>query len=401
MSKHILFISTNNLSTNPRMLKEIKLALLNGFEVSFIAFNLGNWSDETDLEYLKELVGVKAYYLSAKKKPLAPWFFSSFVWKSSIYLSKFFKSNLKFHAYAHNKRTWPIVKFLRNNAIKCDMVIAHNLGALYPSYKYSISRQIPFAFDMEDYHPGESCTVQESLRREFLLKGMLSNAKYLSFASPLIEKQSIMLLGQTIKPSCILINNCFPSSEFKFIEQESSKVKFVWFSQNIAPNRGLELLLPALAKFKDKIQVQLIGKLYHEFYENFLAAYSDFIQIEKPMSSTKLSQHVCSFDIGLAIEISASDLNKDIALSNKIFTYAQAGLYLLTTNTSAQKRFLNENPQLGILTEQSSNKIENPLLYIIENIENIRAHKEKRFEYAKKLAWENEIPKLMEQWKPI
>jgi hypothetical protein len=401
LMKNILFITTTNLSTNPRLLKELKLAFKAGFDVKLIAFQLGGWSDITEKEHLNELKGINAHYLPAQKKTFLNWAITNFIWKLCMQLSRISRKSLLINSIAHNKRTWQILQKLNKISSQFDLVIAHNLGALYPAWHFSKKHQIPFTFDIEDYHPGEKCSPSEKTRREFLMQKLLPKATYLTYASPLIGKYALELLNSSQIPDNILINNCFSQNEFEFIENNSGKIQLVWFSQNINAGRGLELLLPVLYKFKYQVQINLIGNLYNQFYHVFLHQYADILNIIKPMPQAELHKCICSFDIGLAIEQKASDFNRDICLTNKIFAYAQSGLYILATDTSAQKQFINEHPSLGRMAGQSETEMEEAVASIIQNIESIRAAKKTRFENAKTLRWENESGKLTEIWEKL
>jgi hypothetical protein len=57
--------------------------------------------------------------------------------------------------------------------------------------------------------------------------------------------------------------------------------------------------------------------------------------------------------MGLASEYS-HNINRDLCLTNKIFTYLLAGNALVLSDTYAQKSFLNENPGIGLLYKQNS-----------------------------------------------
>jgi len=439
--KHFLFITTTNLSTNPRLLKELKLASENDYRCTFIGFKLGNWSDKTEREHLKQLNGVKAIYFSALREPFLNWLFATMVWKFSLIFNKFFNQNLKLSSYAHNKRTWQLVKKLKNIKNDYDLVIAHNLGALYPAYKYAKKHHLSFAFDIEDFHPGEKCSRDEKQRRELLMQKILPSAAYISYASPLIGKNSMELLMQAkpekpkldavkymatstkcisrsvcdpemlydnegaeeIKlPDSFLINNSFGENEFQLIETKNERLQLVWFSQNITWERGLEQIVPALSKFKEKVHLHLIGNKRDDFYNDFLVNYDEFITFIEPLPQDKLHLGLSKYDIGLAIEISSVDVNKDIALSNKIFAYAQAGLYILATDTAAQKQFIEEQDRdIGLLSSQSTEEMEQAIKQLIDEVEKIRENKKARFEYAKQLAWEHEGTKLLNIWDEI
>jgi glycosyltransferase involved in cell wall biosynthesis len=401
MTNKILFITTTSLSTNPRLLKELYLTIKMGVDVEVICFKLGNWSDKTDLEHIKNLGNVKVHFLSAGKKPMLAWLTSTIIWKACNFFYTLLSNNIKINAFAHNKRTWLIGNFLKKNKAQYQLLIAHNLGALFPAWQYSKKHNIPFVFDIEDYHPGESCSPAEKKRREFLMKKLLPKAVYITYASPLISEYSLKLLKENEIPVHFLVNNCFSRKEFELHENNTEKVQLVWFSQNIAAGRGLELVLPVLYKFKDKVQVNLVGNLYQQFYNNFLVQYADMLKIAEPMPQPILNRFICQFDIGLAIELKTADFNREICLTNKLFAYAQAGLYILATDTSAQKQFSSEHKDFVMVSAQNPVEIEKSIVYIIENIDKIRKEKKSRFEYAQNLSWENESQKLVEIWEKI
>jgi len=410
MKPKILFITTNNLSTNPRLLKEIKLASENGFIVSFIGFKLGSWADKTDENHLETFQCFKKVYLSAIRKPFFNWLISTIIWKASNLLCKWFKYNIRLNAFAHNKRTWQIYRYLQQENSKFDLIVSHNLGALYPAYQFTKKNRIPFAFDIEDYHPGENCAPDEKKRREFLMKKLLPKALFITYASPLIGEYSKNLIENITKSinekstfhlskeHFILINNCFSQNEFQFKATQSDKIRFVWFSQNISAGRGLELVVPALANYNSQIELTLIGNLYQSFYDDFLSKYISFIKIEEPLTQKKLNQKLSEFDVGLAIELDVADFNRQICLTNKIFSYAQSGLYILATNTAAQNQFIAEHDELGITCGQSIAEMVYQIDKIVKNIAGISNQKHNRFEYAQKLAWENESSKLLKLW---
>lgn len=401
MPKKLLFISSANLTVNPRLLKELKYAVKLGYKVDFVGFNSGNWSDKID-EKLIKTIDANFHYISITRKPFFKWFINSIIEKISKKLYPLFKESLKINAYAHSKRSVLLNDYLRKNKNKYDLIIAHTLPTLYPAYKFAKKTNTKFTFDIEDYHPGEVISAgekQETARRIFLMQNILPEASFITYASPLIGAYTLKLLNsQLTTHNAQLINNCFSQTEFQFKENHSDKIKFVWFSQNIAAGRGLELVVPALAKFKNKIELHLIGNLYADFNSNFLSKYSDFIKIHKPLPQKELNLKLSEFDIGLAIELNTADFNRQICLTNKIFAYTHSGLYVLATDTLAQTKFLEEHKNIGLISEQNNADFTVAVEKIISDINGIRKNKQNRFDYAQKLAWENESKKLIEIW---
>ncbi len=391
-------------------MKELDLP---GVNEKVFAFMQGGWGDATDIELQKNL-SIK--YLSALKKPFRPWLTSTLAFFFSHYLSKIFKTNLFLTAIAHNKRSFLLWQALKKEKQSYDLIIAHNLGSLYPAYYFAKKHKIPFAFDVEDYHPGESTADNdEPGRREFLMQKLLPHAAYVSFASPLIMQKTLELVGPTKIKNPILINNSFPQHEFSIpkltnsvrpltvtqINKSTNKLKLVWFSQNINHSRGLEFTIEALQPFAGQVHLYLIGQSHQPFHQQWIAPNRHFITNIDPMPQKELNLSLSQYDIGLAIELNTADYNRQICLTNKIWAYLQSGLYILATDTAAQVQFMQEHHDHGITTQQNVTAMQQAIENILQNIDIIRAQKETRFERAKAFSWEKEATKLEEMWKDL
>ncbi len=397
----ILFITSANLTTNPRLAKEMELAEELGWEVEFVGFDLGGWSTGIENEEAAKY-RAKKVYLPARRRPVFKWLADVICERLSRLIYPLLPGSLKITAYAHSRRSrrlWKYLRGLRNK--KYDLIVAHNLAALYPAWRIARRLNVPFGFDVEDYHPGEAITSDadnERHRREQLMQRILPEAAYITVAAPLIGELVRKLIGRYPHDRIVLINNVFPDEEFIYIPPGHGKLRFVWFSQNIAPGRGLELILPALEQFKDKLELTLIGNLYPEFYESVLVHYQDFVNIRKPMPRKELNYILGEFDIGLAIEISFADINKRICLSNKIWAYFQAGLYILATDTPAQQLFIQQFANHGRIIPQSTQDIVPVIKQVIDQADNIRRNKQVRFKAARKHGWSKEKIKLKQLW---
>jgi hypothetical protein len=394
--KNILLLTTLNLSSNPRLKKEIALLSHKGFSLTVVAFKLGNWSDKLDNQFISKYPSVNYHFLSATRKPFIPWLKSTVAEFALRRLP--IRNNLKLQAYASNKRAILLSAYLKKFKPDYDFIIGHNLGALEVAQRFAKKWNIPFGFDVEDYHPGESISVDsynEKLRREILMKSLLPKASYVSFASPLIMKETIRLCGSHDLKNPIVIYNSFSATEFKVPEASTNyKLRLVWFSQNIAAGRGLEYFLPALEKFSDELEVTLIGKLNPNFSE-YLNRFN-CVTILPPLSQDKLHSSLQYYDVGLAIDIAHADYNRELALTNKIITYRQAGLYIFATITKAQHAFLAENPGVGIaVNPENSDELNFTIRDLLAKKSVIRAQAPTRFQSGINFSWEREKSKLL------
>ena len=290
---------------------------------------------------------------------------------------------------------------------KYDHIIGHSFGAIYPAYFYAKKSGTAFSIDIEDYHPGEflySENVElEKKGRESVLITVLSKARSVTYASPLIREKTLNLLNLETALRHFVVNNSFLASEFTFSNQKKGAgetVHFVWFSQNITMGRGVELVIEALSMMQN-VQLTLIGQISKEFEREIPLSKLPWIEVIAPLSQAELHRRLADYDVGLACDLSSSDLNRELALTNKMFAYCQAGLFILATDTQAQKRFLEEHREMGVVSKQEKEDLVQKISWITKNIGSIRYSQSARFELAKSIAWERESNKLKEVWREI
>ncbi|MBS2098539.1 glycosyltransferase family protein [Carboxylicivirga linearis] len=431
--KNLLFLTTSNLPTNPRLLKEVDLALKEHI-VSVVLFNLGNWSEALNQKEMNKRPSVNFIQLSATRSQAFSWLFWALMEKLGRFLYPLFKRCLFVNALVHTRRSVQLWYTLRK--IKhCDLLIGHNLGTLYPIYQLSLSTNIPFIYDIEDYDPGihvpeagkhyKSCT-------EYLLKKCAPKAKALTSASPLIGDYTLKLIGG--HPNHQVILNSFPQKEFvepknSTLNSQLSTLKLVWFSQNISFGRGLEQFFEAillLSKEADRnwniehsnIQLTLIGNLDPQFDQQIIQPFLSSIvlvkkdesqianrkshiinlNIQHPMSQPDLHTELTKHDIGLALEFDTTDLNRQLCLTNKIMAYAQAGHFILATDTLAQSQFLSHQKELGLLCGQSTDEIAMLIKHLTHILSDIQHNRRNRLNIGKSLSWEIEKVKIVNLW---
>jgi len=358
-----------------------------------MAFRMNNWSDALD-DQLIEKYRIKLSLINAGREDLAAWLKISLLSKLLSLIPPSFLP-VKLLAYASNKRSWQLRKRLAAEGKWYDHIQAHNLGALYPAYYWAKKSGSTFSFDVEDFHPEEVISYQanwERIRRYKLMKTILPHCTSITAASPLIARETKLLLPGD--KQIMVIHNSFFEEEFVEPNRVDSEepLKLVWFSQKISRGRGLDLILDVHKNLKSEVSITLIGSLDSAFYQDFLKETA--IEIIEPLPQEKLHKLLSNFDVGLLLERQSADYNRNICLTNKQFAYLQSGLYVIATNTLAHTTFFKDHPNLASIIDQTSESMEKELKGLIERKKSLRKESKARFEYGKRFSFDKEISKL-------
>lgn len=398
MKHHILFITTSNLATNPRTYKEIQLALKNGKKVTLLCFSFDNWSKDIN-DKIKSGLENKIQYIEipGNRKPFFPWLLSTVVYALADLVLRIFPANPRWLSFRSNKRSWLIMREVQRLSIKPDWVVAHNIGSFFPALVLAKKTSARLGIDLEDYHPGESNTPVVVKRTERLLRYILPRAQYITAASPLILEASLSLTQSDATKEVIM--NYFPEKEFTepaVIEHEALQI--VWFSQNISFNRGLEQVLPVINETTG-VELHLFGHCNPDFFRQHLQSHQH-VFIHEALPQAQLHQKLSGFDIGLALE-PGKDRNNELAVSNKMLAYYQAGLYILASHTPAQSAFLTTHPASGMLTDLDRECFKEALLNCIADLHAIRSERHTRFQRARNTGWDTEGKRLLALWEQV
>ncbi|MBS1774577.1 MAG: hypothetical protein JST82_17100 [Bacteroidetes bacterium] len=351
--KKILFVTNVNLAANPRCLKEIRATYNQGAEITVVKFVFDNWSNNYEQEIEAELSNVNWIKLSAYRKPLMPWLQATFINQLAKQIIKF-SGSAKWIAYSLDKRSYLLSKKLNMLSKSFDWVIAHNPGALWPAYQYADNNNVNLGIDIEDYHPGEYNSESYTSNMVALMKKVNDNASYLTAASPKILEYTINNTGYSGKAA--VVNNVFSLKQqpsFQNLEiKEGKPIKLFWFSQHIDMDRGLQDIVGAMNLITDfPIQLTLMGNCndaVKNTLNDLLKNKEHTIHIIPPATETQLIAESANHHIGLALETGVN-LNRNLCLTNKIFTYLLAGNMIIASDTEAQTQFIASNPHIGML----------------------------------------------------
>jgi hypothetical protein len=399
VAKKVVLISIGQPSINPRIVKEADAFFNAGYEVTVLYCFFIDWALEKDK------------LLLSKKK-----------WRSFMIGGSPFQNKVIYHFTRLRFKIATLLcakmgnKFLlaeRSQAriydeilsqakkIKADWYIGHNLGALAVVVNAAKFNNAKAGFDFEDYHRGEGHDKNTLQRIIFLENKYVPSLFYYSTASELITSHT-KIDHPHFNGRIITLLNCFPLlQQPSYLEklQTDNTLQLFWFSQTIGTNRGLEILIDALKKLNNSaIHLTLAGRCdknmldYVNANAGSMASNIHYAGIFQPED---LPAFAAQFDVGMAIELS-QPFNRNICLTNKVFTYLLAGSAIIFSETEMQSAF-------NLQYKAGESFALNNLAQLIEKIEGYLNHdklniqKNHNYLLAKiELNWENESKKLLE-----
>lgn len=342
--KTVCLISTGQPSTNPRLIKEADSLSERGFDVTAICSFWSSWAYGYDDEILSDAKWKCIYVGGNPISDKARYLYTRLRFKMSRYFSINALEN-----YRLSRTTPELIE--KAKSLKADLYIGHNLGALPAAVIAAEHNSSKCGFDAEDFHSGMNSSYEknsnidrfnEKIERKYLYK-----CDYITSASKKISEAYTRKYGID-EPETVL--NVFPLNlrPVKLRDHDYRKpLKLYWFSQTIGPKRGLEDVIRAMGiiNYPD-IELHLLGhpdnNIYKTFYKISRQSNFDFHRIifHKPDLPEKMVKVASEFDIGLALEQDIT-INRDICLTNKMFTYFLAGNAIIATDTAGQREIKN------------------------------------------------------------
>ena len=398
-SKKIILITSGQPSLNPRLVKEADALVSAGYTVTVIYTYWNDWGDRFTKSLLlaKKWNAICAGGHPVKNPPV--YFMSKFIHK----LAKWGFGKLHFNFFAEtaiSRGACLLVHEAKKH--KADLYIGHNLGALPATVKAAQKYKAKCGFDIEDLHRHEVSDDTNSIpykTAKYLEDKYFKGLDYLTASSPQIAHAYEHLYPYK-KPLTIL--NVFPKSLLteQRIFNNCGPTRLFWFSQTLGSNRGLDDIIKALKFLKtEDFELHLLGDIASYSSQQFIADALTGIKnviFHGPIPPDDIVGLASQFDIGLALEPGFSTNNK-LALSNKLFTYLQAGLAIIVSDTIAQRCFMEENPEVGKIYQKDD------IQSLVTILADYQLNRELLFTTCKaslklgreKLNWENESLKFL------
>ncbi len=400
-------VTPGHLASNPRLVKEAQALAANGYAVHLVFTQYVDYLIDFDNHILNNNSSWTYDCLNrtSKNKQIKAY---NFIVAATQKFCKMLllsgkKSNFILAGAINRYFSWQFKKAIE---AKADLYIGHNLAALPIAILAAKKRKVKCGFDAEDFHRNEVSDDPKNVDVQlntFIEDKYFPQTDYLTTSSfPIMQLYQKLFLTKKITT---LLNT------FQVVKEVSPPVakvneplKLFWFSQSIGLNRGLQDVLSAITVLKNElVELHLLGFIDEQTKNNLDEIVIGLqiknktnIFVHQPVKADQLPIFAAQFDVGLALEPGFS-INNNAALSNKIFTYLQAGLAVVASDTTAQKQFINENPNLGFCYEKgNAQQLAVILKQLIDQPEILLQTKQAAYNAARfNLNWETESLKFL------
>ncbi len=231
--------------------------------------------------------------------------------------------------------------------VRAELYIAHGSDALFAAERATRAHNALLGYDAEDFLPGmhaPSHPVRPVERARVAAEcRLMRHCSYLTAASPGI---AAAYADHCHLPQPTPILNVFPLDQrppaFR-PTADDGPLTLYWFSQTIGPGRGLEDAVLALGNLRDcDVELHLQGFWAPGYRQSLFALAAEAgvdpqrIISHDPAHPDDLVSIAAGYDVGLALE-RRLPVNRDVCLTNKVFTSLLAGNALVMTGTQAQR----------------------------------------------------------------
>jgi glycosyltransferase involved in cell wall biosynthesis len=379
MQHKVIFVTSAQPSANPRMLKSAIYLSSLGYLVDVIYARISPWANHLDSQIYDNYRNINWIGVGPKSEFSILKYF--YLLRQKFWKYLFILGNAKIYTGAKGFTLLSQELELEVLHRRADLYIGHNLGALQAILTASKIHDAPSLFDFEDYHRGEH--KRNSIESEMIRLLESNCVPLLSYAitsSPLITKKYQLLFPKTTFETIL---NVF-SKEYLSKNQSMSDIlpiKLFWFSQHVGLERGLQQILLSMSKAgKGKITLTIVGNCstsrmgYLKKMIDDLGFSEETVQFQGVLNLDNLFELASQHHIGIASEMVSND-NREICLTNKVFSYMLAGLAIIASSTIAQSSLFDQNKDIGFLFNlDKPEMIDDILNTYLQDLSLLRSH---------------------------
>lgn len=384
--KKITIVTGQHLIFNPRVWKEANTLCESGYEVTIFT----TWYSTKYKQDDKLLLNTSITYLPSFS--LIPTTGNTF----SIFYARVLKKVANFIFILFNVSSVYQIMYMPKKQLKnitnriTDLFICHQETGLLIG-KELIKQGYKVAFDFEDWYSED---YNNSYRPVSLLKRSeafaLKFGKYVTCPSRSIAHALEIKYETTIDVS--VLYNSFPVKNYFNEQVEKIPNSFVWFSQTIGRNRGIESFLSALQKITTPLNVHFIGNCTPEFKKklfDLVQGTAHKIEVYQLLRHDELMIFLQKYQIGLALDTDIS-LSRKHTVTNKILTYLQLNLHVIASITDGHLELKQDfSDQITYIDFKDRGNIDN----LLENLLNQQNHHFLKI-FPKNYSWESQEKNL-------
>lgn len=253
-----------------------------------------------------------------------------------------------------------LTPFLKRAALRTPaaLYIAHYPPALAAASGAADRHRARLSFDAEDFHLGDwphsPCYELDRSLLTIVERRYLPRCAHVTAASPGIAAAYADAYG-IAAPKVIL--NTFPLARAPMgptpCGSASPGPSVYWFSQVVGPDRGLECAVKAIGRAGTRPHLYLRGTPAPGYRDLLLQIASevgatDRVHFLEPEMPNRMELLASAYDIGLVAE-TGQTRNRQIALTNKFFSYLLAGIPAAMTDIAAHRAFARETGLTDLL----------------------------------------------------
>ena len=397
----VCLVGSTNPCHNPRLVREADTLVRVGYAVRVAALGAGKGLEQRDETLLRsrswqlERVDLHSDIWAGKLR--SAWM------RGRRRLASAAFQQLRWASFAEYSSCTGLPELTRlASAQPADWIIAHTQTVLPAAAAAAKHWNARFGFDCEDLlsETGEaSCEAIRAIERRYL-----PECQYVSVTSTCMAAH-LMRTYAIARPT--VLYNVFPVSLAEGLmpplaRPAYSPLRLHWVSQTLGIERGLQDILEACAKLREKVELHLRGHASEE-RKTVVLNFAERCGVAKSIRFYPLIEHdevvrsMGQYDVGLALE-RPNKGNQSITVSNKLFKYMLAGLAIAATDTPGQREILDQAPAAGflypagnstVLAEKLANWINNPGLLF--------AAKQAAWDIARlKFCWDVEETKFLQ-----
>jgi|688.fasta_scaffold234358_2 glycosyltransferase involved in cell wall biosynthesis len=403
-ARHIVLLTGNPLSTNPRVIKEALALTEAGYEVRVH----GAWSTEQGVETDRNLAEQGGYTFV----PLLPP--NTLEGRLHRLVQRAARKFAPWSVWSFGLMPSALVRAARR--LNPNLAIAHSEAALFAALALHRGG-CQVGVDMEDWFSEDlPANARRGRPVALLRKAEGELLRCASHATCTTEVMADSLAREYGCPRPTRIYNVFPAPKLNVPEPRDrgararsltgepsrgrSAVSIHWFSQTIGPGRGLEELFAALEAWPDGFEVHLRGNLggYEGWLQSVIpSALRRKVFVHALVSSEDLPERIAEHDIGFAGELT-SIRSRDLTATNKIFQYLQSGLAVVASDTAGQREVAAAAPDaVHLYRSGDRSDLQRSLRNWLESPDELAASKAAAREVAvAKFCWEKEKLRLLD-----